>query len=1392
MDKKREDSKGDLRHQAEELQASEPEQLEDLSPEKMRTVVHELRTHQIELELQNEELRRAQEELVAARDQLADLYDFAPIGYLLVSGKGLVVRVNLAAAEMLGVERGLLVNQPMSAFILDEDEDTYYLLRKEVLAAQERRGSELHMRVSGGAVIRVEITLAPAKGSEEEHRDELAVILTDVTAQRQSERLLRNSEQRLIQAQLIAGMGDFTWVPETGEVTWSEPLYALLGYDKSEPVDFARVDTEIHHPDDRERIRRWLEECLESGEPQPTSNEHRLLHKDGTTRYVRMSLVIERQPGEPVKVVGTVLDITERKQAEEKIKKQQYYLEKAQELGQIGTWELDLRQNSLYWTDENCRIFGVPTGSVVNYEVFLEKVHPADREYVDGEWNAALDGKPYDIEHRIVIGDHTKWVREKALLQFDEAGIAFNAIGFTQDITERKEMEAALREATDRWMDAAKAGRVGLWNWDLVTNTVEYSAEWKRQIGYEDHEVGNSFEEWESRVHPDDLAPTLERVNRALAERGKEHEVEFRFRHKDGSYRWILATASILQDDSGRPIRMRGAHLDITDLRKAEDDLRQSEASLVEAQRVARIGSWSYDVASDRAIWSLEMYRIFGIDPEQSELDWPGHREHIDPRDWNRIDQVVRAAMEQGSSYREEFRLVDKGKGVRWVETIGYAETDPSGTVRSLSGTVQDITKRKEVEWALRENEAFLDGLLAAVPVPVFYKDTNGRYLGANEAFEAFFGAKATDLVGKSVFDMNPPELAQVYHEADRELLEDGVVQQYESQVPNMRGEQRDVVFDKAVFRDEDGAIRGLIGTILDITERKQAEAGLRLSQGRYRSLFEDSPSPLWEVDLSGVKAEIERLRGEGITDFRAHFENHPRAVRTCVLATKILAVNQATVDLHRAESADDLTANFAKIFAQDSYRALTRQLIAIAEGRAFEALDLDTWTLKGDRLCIATHWAVPPGHEETLERVYIAVQDITERERAANMLRQLADRLFYLNHMIRAVLGARSSDEVAETAVHHVMGLLSVDRVSLVAYDYELDEVRVLAAVGLASDTVPKGSVQRLSEVPIPDAFERGQVHFVDDLGQLSKTSRMHAALLEAGIRLSLRFPVMVAGKLVGALKLGHKTRTPIDENEIDVAREVARAVAVAIQRSRLLEQSMAAQAELQALSARLVSSQEQESRRISRELHDEVGQSLTGLKLMLEGIARRLPQGARRSVAEAQELVDGTMQVVRDLSMVLHPQILEDLGLVPALTSHFAKYAEQTGIHIAFSQEGLSGRYPPSIEMAVFRIVQEALTNVARYAGTDEVVVSISSTEEGLHVRIEDHGKGFNVGVVKSSHKTYGLTGMRERAVSVGGNLDVRSKPGSGTRLTAWLPLGDTVARGVIDENNTNTDSG
>ena len=216
--------------------------------------------------------------------------------------------------------------------------------------------------------------------------------------------------------------------------------------------------------------------------------------------------------------------------------------------------------------------------------------------------------------------------------------------------------------------------------------------------------------------------------------------------------------------------------------------------------------------------------------------------------------------------------------------------------------------------------------------------------------------------------------------------------------------------------------------------------------------------------------------------------------------------------------------------------------------------------------------------------------------------------------------------------------------------------------------------------------------------------------------------------------------------------------------------------------LSRRLIEVQESERRKIALELHDEIGQILTGLKLTLE-MGSRLPEGElRASLAGAQALVNELMTRTRELSLDLRPATLDHLGLMSALLRHFRHYSSQTQVNVDFRQDGLEGRrFSPELETAAFRIVQEALTNIARHSESEAAIIRIWAKKRKLTIRIEDNGKGFDTEAAFAAHQSSGLAGMRERVLLTGGVFSVKSKTGIGTRLTAeWNLSDDTNSRG------------
>jgi len=229
----------------------------------------------------------------------------------------------------------------------------------------------------------------------------------------------------------------------------------------------------------------------------------------------------------------------------------------------------------------------------------------------------------------------------------------------------------------------------------------------------------------------------------------------------------------------------------------------------------------------------------------------------------------------------------------------------------------------------------------------------------------------------------------------------------------------------------------------------------------------------------------------------------------------------------------------------------------------------------------------------------------------------------------------------------------------------------------------------------------------------------------------------------------------------------------------NRSLEaQVVARTSELQALSLRLLRIQEDERRAIARELHDEIGQLLTGLKLQLEaGLKAAGDSPLRNLFSEAMTTAGSLLEHVRILTQQYRPRVLDDLGLQPAIEWHLKQFTKQTGIDVDLAVDLPPGRLPGELETVVYRIVQEALTNTARHAQAKQAAVAITQGEGRLIVEISDRGRGFDVNRALAKTDSLGLAGLRERVNLAGGHIEMQSTVGIGTRITADFPLKPAV---------------
>jgi signal transduction histidine kinase len=273
---------------------------------------------------------------------------------------------------------------------------------------------------------------------------------------------------------------------------------------------------------------------------------------------------------------------------------------------------------------------------------------------------------------------------------------------------------------------------------------------------------------------------------------------------------------------------------------------------------------------------------------------------------------------------------------------------------------------------------------------------------------------------------------------------------------------------------------------------------------------------------------------------------------------------------------------------------------------------------------------------------------------------------------------------------------------------------------------------------------------------------------------------PLLYREQLLGAIVVAAESpRRRFTAEDASLLELFAAHASLAIANATLFGQIQADEQDLQRLSQRLVEVQEAERRFLARELHDEIGQALTGLRMILEASANAAPPDNRRGFEEAQELVRGLLSRVRRLSLELRPSMLDDFGLVPAVLWLIEHYELRTGVRVDFRHAGLDGRrLSQEVETAAYRVVQEALTNVARHAGVADAIVRVCWAQDVLEVQVQDHGRGFDPGQVACP--ATGVQGMRERAALLGGRLSIESAPGRGTCVLAELPVRATSEAG------------
>ncbi len=401
-----------------------------------------------------------------------------------------------------------------------------------------------------------------------------------------------------------------------------------------------------------------------------------------------------------------------------------------------------------------------------------------------------------------------------------------------------------------------RTANIGLWDWDLLTNRVYFSPEWKMQLGYSEHELTNRYEEWESRLHPDDCDAALTAVREFRAGIRSFYDVEFRLRHKDGSWRWICARADFQRDASGKAIRIMGCHLDITDRKNAD-------AARVEAmQRLEKIASrvpgvvYQYRMRPDGTScfpYASEGLRtLFRVGPEEVREDGSKLFAFHHPEDEEALFASITKSKNELSLWSHEFRFRFPDGSIRWVSGNSIPEREADGSTL-WHGYMADITERKQTEEALRHSQADLNEAQRLAHMGSWHLDLATNKVEWSDELYHMLG-----------FDRNQPpppytEHHKLFTEESAERLRIGVEyarqsgEPYELELEMIRRDGTHGwmwVRGEALF-DEAGVATSLHGVAQDITERKKAEAALKDSEDRWRFALEGGRDGVWDWNVA-------------------------------------------------------------------------------------------------------------------------------------------------------------------------------------------------------------------------------------------------------------------------------------------------------------------------------------------------------------------------------------------------------------------------------------------------------------------------------------------------------------------------------------------------------------
>ncbi len=969
-----------------------------------------------------------------------------------------------------------------------------------------------------------------------------------------------------------------------------------------------------------------------------------------------------------------------------------------------------------------------------------------DRERVLNEIaHSFASGEPFATEYRLLAkSGRVVWFRDEARMVYDKAGEFLFLQGLALDITERKQAEEALRETTHTLQTLIQASPLAIITLDLDFKITLWNPGAERMFGWQASEVMGGY----LPVIPEYQWTEEEvRLQREMAGTAQS-ALELKRVCKDGSMLDVhLWTASLL-GANGEIIGNMGILADITARKRVEKELHR-QAELLDLAHDAIIVR---DLNNRIVFWNAGAEETYGW--SKTEVVGQDTYELLHTEFPSPVEDLVAKFFRQGQWQGELAHTRRDGR--RIVVTSRWAlQRDQAGNPAAILEINRDITEQKQAE----AGRARLAAILEATSDLVGTADHEGRVLYINRAGRTMLGIGVDEDVSRlTVKDLQPEW-------ASRFIGEHGVagaigheVWSGETTFLSRTGQEIPTSQVVIVHKGASGKVEFISTVARDITASQRAAAALQEVNNRLRTLVEASPLAIIARDMGG----------------------------------KIISWNPAAERMFgwRQEEVLGQPLPIIPKSQKDEFRALDQRRL---QGETILGLELRRQ--RRDSSLIDVSVSTAPLHDGAGAKTgtMSIIEDITERKRMGERLWQVSRAFKAITECHQALIRATNETELLNEVCRIIVEVGGY-RMAWVGFaqDDASKSVRPVAQTGFDDGYVEQLQLTWADQVrgrgPMGKAIRMGKPAICQDMQTDPEAAFMREEALKRGYASVLALPLNEAHTF-GALAIYAETANAFDDEEVSLLMGLANDLAYGITALRARAEGRRAEKalkeseqELRLLTARILSIQEQERRRVARELHDELGQALTVLKIHLVAIEEELSADQQPLKAGCEHMlsyIDTVIENVRRLSWDLSPSSLDDLGLSASLGYLVEEICRNHNMQSEVVMDEIDPLFSPETQINIYRIFQESLTNVVKHARASLVSVKVKRDNGQVTFVIKDNGRGFNLRRAMSrkvAQKSLGLSAMNERALMAEGSLQISSRQGQGTTIRFSIPTSNS----------------